>query len=112
MGHISSERLSRKTQVRRSMRDSKSNANFYNPRKLDLLGAAQGDGAGGDWADLFSPEFMCTTSPTGPPAGLRSLFQALPILGKDGTLAKIQPNSPGAGQSTQKTGTFGFRRPI
>jgi len=34
-------------------------------------------------------------------------FKALPILGKDGTLAKIQPNSPGAGHVHAKTGTFG-----
>src|SRR5262249_18077673 len=32
---------------------------FLEQAKLDLSGAAQGDGAGGDWADLFSPDFMC-----------------------------------------------------
>src|SRR6266404_1072095 len=31
---------------------------FLQSAKLDLSGAAQGDGAGGDWADLFSPDFM------------------------------------------------------
>src|SRR5262249_13206144 len=31
---------------------------FLQSAKLDLSGIAQGDGAGGDWADLFSPEFM------------------------------------------------------
>jgi len=34
-------------------------------------------------------------------------FHALPILGKDGTLAKIQPQNPGAGHVFAKTGTFG-----
>src|SRR4029077_12995 len=34
-------------------------------------------------------------------------FKALPILGKDGTLAKIQTSSPGAGHVHAKTGTFG-----
>ena len=34
-------------------------------------------------------------------------FKALPILGKDGTLAKIQVNNPGAGHVFAKTGTFG-----
>ena len=34
-------------------------------------------------------------------------FQALPILGKDGTLVKIQKDSPGAGHVFAKTGTFG-----
>src|SRR6266850_3862033 len=31
---------------------------FLQSAKLDLSGAAQGDGAGGDWADLFSADFM------------------------------------------------------
>ena len=31
---------------------------FLQEAKLDLSGAAQGDGAGGDWADLFSPDFI------------------------------------------------------
>jgi dihydroorotase/N-acyl-D-amino-acid deacylase len=81
---------------------------FLHSAKLDLSGAAQGDGAGGDWADLFSPDFMVhyltywTTRPD-----YEVFFKALPILGKDGTLAKIQPNSPGAGHVHAKTGTFG-----
>ncbi len=33
-------------------------------------------------------------------------FRALPILGKDGTLAKIQTANPGAGHVFAKTGTF------
>src|SRR6266446_3877765 len=81
---------------------------FLQSAKLNLSGAAQGDGAGGDWADLFSPDFMVhyltywTTLPD-----YEVVFKALPILGKDGTLAKIQPNSPGAGHVHAKTGTFG-----
>ncbi|HET8924914.1 MAG TPA: D-alanyl-D-alanine carboxypeptidase/D-alanyl-D-alanine-endopeptidase [Candidatus Acidoferrum sp.] len=80
---------------------------FLESAKLDLSGAAQGDGAGGDWADLFSPDFMVhyltywMTRPDYP-----VFFKALPILGKDGTLAKIQTNSPGAGHVFAKTGTF------
>ncbi len=34
-------------------------------------------------------------------------FRGLPILGKDGTLAKIQVSSPAAGHVFAKTGTFG-----
>ena len=34
-------------------------------------------------------------------------FRALPILGKDGTLAKIQKENPAAGHVFAKTGTFG-----
>jgi len=81
---------------------------FLQSSKLDLSGAAQGDGAGGDWADLFSPDFMVhylTYWATRP--DYQVFFQALPVLGKDGTLAKIQTNSPGAGHVFAKTGTFG-----
>jgi D-alanyl-D-alanine carboxypeptidase len=81
---------------------------FLTAANLDLSGASQGDGAGGDWADLFSPDFMChylacwTTRPD-----YDVLFHALPILGKDGTLAKIQKENPAAGHVFAKTGTFG-----
>ncbi len=81
---------------------------FLQAAKLDLSGASQGDGAGVDWADLFTPDFMCrylaywTTRPDFP-----VFFAALPILGKDGTLAKIQTDAPGAGHVHAKTGTFG-----
>ena len=81
---------------------------FLKQAKLDLSGASQGDGAGGDWADLFSPDFMChymaywTTRPD-----YDVFFRGLPILGKDGTLAKIQKENPGAGHVFAKTGTFG-----
>ena len=81
---------------------------FLEDAKLDLTGISQGDGAGGDWSDLFSPEFMCsylaywTTRPD-----YDVLFRALPILGKDGTLVKIQKTNPGAGHVFAKTGTFG-----
>jgi dihydroorotase/N-acyl-D-amino-acid deacylase len=81
---------------------------FLQSAKLNLSGAAQGDGAGGDWADLFSPDFIVTylTYWTTRP-DYDVFFKALPILGKDGTLAKIQTNSPGAGHVHAKTGTFG-----
>jgi N-acyl-D-amino-acid deacylase len=81
---------------------------FLQDAKLDLSGISQGDGAGGDWADLFSPDFMVhyltywTTRSDYP-----VFFKALPILGKDGTLAKIQTSNPGAGHVFAKTGTFG-----
>lgn len=81
---------------------------FLTEAKLDLSGASQGDGAGGDWADLFSPDFICRylaywkTRPD-----FQFLFNGLPILGKDGTLAKIQVDNPAAGHVFAKTGTFG-----
>jgi D-alanyl-D-alanine carboxypeptidase/D-alanyl-D-alanine-endopeptidase (penicillin-binding protein 4) len=80
---------------------------FLQEAKLDLSGISQGDGDGSDWADLFSPDFVCdylaywTTRPDYP-----AFFKALPILGKDGTLAKIQTTNPGAGHVFAKTGTF------
>jgi D-alanyl-D-alanine carboxypeptidase/D-alanyl-D-alanine-endopeptidase (penicillin-binding protein 4) len=80
---------------------------FLQSANLDLSGASQGDGAGGDWADLFSPDFMIhyltywTTHPD-----YLILLNALPVLGKDGTLAAIQKDSPGAGHVFAKTGTF------
>jgi len=81
---------------------------FLTEAELDLSGASQGDGAGGDWADLFSPDFIChylaywKTRPD-----FQFLFNGLPILGKDGTLAKIQVDNPAAGHVFAKTGTFG-----
>jgi N-acyl-D-amino-acid deacylase len=81
---------------------------FLQEAKLDLSGVSQGDGEGGDWADLFSPDFIAhymaywSARPDFP-----VFFKALPILGKDGTLAKIQVNNPGAGHVFAKTGTFG-----
>jgi PBP4 family serine-type D-alanyl-D-alanine carboxypeptidase len=81
---------------------------FLEQAKLDLSGISQGDGEGGDWADLFSPDFIArylaywSTRPD-----FAVFFKALPILGKDGTLAKIQVNTPGAGHVFAKTGTFG-----
>lgn len=80
---------------------------FLTDAKLDLSGASQGDGEGGNWADLFSPDFMChylaywKTRPD-----FSVLFNGLPILGKDGTLAKIQKDNPGAGHVFAKTGTY------
>ncbi len=81
---------------------------FLKAAKLDLTGASQGDGEGGDPADLFSPDFMCRylmywkTRPD-----FAVFYSGLPILGKDGTLAKIQVESPAAGHVFAKTGTFG-----
>jgi PBP4 family serine-type D-alanyl-D-alanine carboxypeptidase len=80
---------------------------FLQEAKIDPSAISQGDGAGGDWSDLFSPDFICsyltywTTRPDYP-----AFFEALPILGKDGTLAKIQTASPAAGHVFAKTGTF------
>ncbi|MGB7284161.1 MAG: D-alanyl-D-alanine carboxypeptidase/D-alanyl-D-alanine-endopeptidase [Candidatus Acidiferrum sp.] len=81
---------------------------FLQAANLDLSGASQGDGEGGDWADLFSPNFMVhylTYWSTRPDFSF--FFNALPVLGKSGTIAKIQVNSPAVGHVFAKTGTFG-----
>jgi D-alanyl-D-alanine carboxypeptidase/D-alanyl-D-alanine-endopeptidase (penicillin-binding protein 4) len=49
----------------------------------------------------------CATRPWGD-----TFRQSLPILGKDGTLATIQPKSAAAGQVFAKTGTFASYDPL
>lgn len=74
---------------------------------LDLSGASQSDGEGGDRADYFTPDFIARylaamrREPVYP-----ELLAGLPILGRDGTLADIQKSSPAAGRVFAKTGTF------
>ncbi len=78
---------------------------------LDLGGAVQGDGAGGD--ALFAPAFMTrylavlAAKPWG-----AAFARALPVLGKDGTLATIQVGSAGAGKVFAKTGTYSKYDPL
>ncbi|MGA7340694.1 MAG: D-alanyl-D-alanine carboxypeptidase/D-alanyl-D-alanine-endopeptidase [Terracidiphilus sp.] len=74
---------------------------------LDLSGAAQGDGAGGAESAFFTPDFMVhfldfmAQQPT-----FAVFHRALPVLGRDGTLVKIQAGDPAAGHVFAKTGTF------
>ena len=78
---------------------------------LDLNGAVQGDGAGGD--AFFSPAFMSRYLEVIAGKPWAGAFKAaLPILGKDGTLAAIQVNSPAAGMVHAKTGTFSSFDPL
>ncbi len=79
---------------------------FLQKAGLDVSGATQGDGAGG--AAHFTPDFMAhylAYMATRPDFSV--FHDALPILGKDGTLWNIQVDSPAAGQVHAKTGTFG-----
>ena len=74
----------------------------------DLSGASQSDGAGAD--AHFTPAFMVgylgylAKQPTA-----QVFHDALPVLGKDGTLWNIQRGSPAAGHVYAKTGTFQVR---
>src|SRR6201993_3658913 len=79
---------------------------FLSKAGLDLGGAAQSDGAGGN--AYFSPDFMVHyLSYMSKQKDFADFYRALPILGKDGTLVKIQVNSPAAGHVHAKTGTYG-----
>jgi PBP4 family serine-type D-alanyl-D-alanine carboxypeptidase len=72
---------------------------------LDLTGAQQSDGAGGN--ARFSPSFMVHYLAYMAKQPDFAVFErALPILGRDGTLWNIQPSSPAAGHVRAKTGTL------
>jgi len=80
---------------------------FLEKGGLDLAGASQADGAGGARAAYFTPGFMVHYLAVMAKQKDFSVFeQALPILGRDGTLAKIEENSPAAGHVFAKTGTY------
>jgi len=78
---------------------------FLKKADLDLTAASQSDGAGGN--AFFTPDFMVRyltfMSSQKDSADFR---RGLPILGRDGTLSKIQVNSPAAGHVYAKTGTY------
>lgn len=80
---------------------------------LDLIAAAQGDGAGGAPAAFYSPAFMTQYLAMMAARPDSAVFRrALPILGRDGTLWNIQPQSPAAGRVFAKTGTFAAVDPL
>jgi PBP4 family serine-type D-alanyl-D-alanine carboxypeptidase len=73
---------------------------------LDVSGAQQTDGAGGD--ARYSPDFMVHyLAYMSKQPSFDAFFRALPVLGRDGTLWNIQPSSPAAGHVNAKTGTLG-----
>ncbi len=78
---------------------------------LDTKGAQQADGAGGD--AHFTPAFMVSyLQMMSKRPDFPAFKAALPILGKDGTLYQIQPQSPAAGHVFAKTGTFALGDPL
>jgi D-alanyl-D-alanine carboxypeptidase/D-alanyl-D-alanine-endopeptidase (penicillin-binding protein 4) len=84
---------------------------FLQRSGLDLTGAAQGDGAGGN--AHFTPEFMVSyLAFMAKQNDYSDFFNALPILGRDGTLFDIQSGSTAAGKVHAKTGTFGAYDPL
>lgn len=86
---------------------------FLTRAGLDLIAAGQGDGAGGAPGAFFSPAFMVQYLAYMASRPDTAVFRkALPILGKDGTLWNIQPQSPAAGKVFAKTGTYGLIDPL
>jgi D-alanyl-D-alanine carboxypeptidase/D-alanyl-D-alanine-endopeptidase (penicillin-binding protein 4) len=79
---------------------------FLKKADLDISGASQSDGAGG--AAFYTPDFMVhyLVYLAHRDSIFPAVFKALPVLGKDGTLWDIQPDSPAAGHVHAKTGTF------
>jgi PBP4 family serine-type D-alanyl-D-alanine carboxypeptidase len=79
---------------------------FLQKAGLDLTGASQQEGAGGPGA-YFTPDFMVHyLAFMAKQKDFRLFFDALPVLGRDGTLWNVQVNSPAAGRVHAKTGTF------
>lgn len=84
---------------------------FLGTLGLDLAGAQQADGAGGN--ARFTPDFMVRyLAAMARRPEFEDLRRALPVLGRDGTLHDIQPASPAAGKVTAKTGTFSLEDPL
>lgn len=81
---------------------------------VDVSTIAFGGGAGGARADLVTPRATVSllramaTRPDYP-----SYEAALPVLGRDGTLAKaVDPDSPARGHARGKTGTYWLDNPL
>jgi len=78
---------------------------FLKKANLDLSSAAQSDGAGGN--AFYTPDFMVRyLAFMSTQKDAADFHRGLPILGRDGTLFKIQVNSPAAGHVQAKTGTY------
>ena len=74
---------------------------------LDLGGAQQSDGAGGD--ARFAPDFIVRYLAYMSRQKIFPVFErGLPILGRDGTLWNIQTDAPAAGHVFAKTGTLAY----
>jgi len=72
---------------------------------LDLTAASQSDGAGGN--AYFTADFVVQyLTRMSKDSNFPDFRRALPVLGRDGTLAKIQVRSPAANHVYAKTGTF------
>jgi D-alanyl-D-alanine carboxypeptidase/D-alanyl-D-alanine-endopeptidase (penicillin-binding protein 4) len=86
---------------------------FLTEAGLDVSGASQGDGAGGDRAAFYTPSFMVRFLDH---MADRPYFDeyrdALPVLGRDGTLSDVQTDAEAAGHVQAKTGTYVVPNPL
>jgi D-alanyl-D-alanine carboxypeptidase/D-alanyl-D-alanine-endopeptidase (penicillin-binding protein 4) len=74
---------------------------------IDTTDAFQADACGAN--GYFSPDFMCRLLVRIAASDVHdALVLGLPIMGRDGTLWDIQPESPAAGHVAAKTGTICF----
>jgi len=77
---------------------------FLKEANLNVLAAAQSDGAGA--GAYFTPDFMVRyLAFMTKQKDFRRFYDSLPILGRDGTLADTGRNLPAAGKLRAKTGT-------
>jgi D-alanyl-D-alanine carboxypeptidase/D-alanyl-D-alanine-endopeptidase (penicillin-binding protein 4) len=84
---------------------------FLQSAGLDVSGAQQADGAGGN--AHFTPSFMVDyLAYMSKQKDFQAFYDALPVLGRDGTLFDIQSQSPAAGNVHAKTGTFSVYDPL
>jgi D-alanyl-D-alanine carboxypeptidase/D-alanyl-D-alanine-endopeptidase (penicillin-binding protein 4) len=82
----------------------KQELSFLQRMGLDVSAAAQSDGAGG--SAYFTPDFIVKfLTVMAKQKNFRYFHDALPILGRDGTLWDTQRESPAAGRLRAKTGT-------
>jgi D-alanyl-D-alanine carboxypeptidase/D-alanyl-D-alanine-endopeptidase (penicillin-binding protein 4) len=78
---------------------------FLETTGADVSGASQSDGAGAD--AHFTPDFMVHyLAFMAKQPSAKVFHEALPILGRDGTLWNVQAKSPAAGHVYAKTGTY------
>jgi N-acyl-D-amino-acid deacylase len=78
---------------------------FLKRNGLDLTAASQSDGAGGN--ALFTADFIAQYLLfMSKQENFADFQRGLPIMGRDGTLAKIQTDSAAAGHVFAKTGTY------
>jgi serine-type D-Ala-D-Ala carboxypeptidase/endopeptidase (penicillin-binding protein 4) len=91
----------------RDRENAKKTGNEFQQKLFQKAGLVPAGGnSGGDFGEKYSPDFFIRflTYMSQQPY-FRKYLGALPIMGKDGSLAQVQVNSPAAGHVYAKTGT-------